>query len=177
MTFFADMYTIYIRSIKQAWRPLASLIPPFFIPIFFFIVNSAAFKAVSQLPGFTADSYLQFQAPVALFMSVFFSSGNAGIELVLDMSTGFFDKLLISPIQRLAIILGTLESLEESKTQHLPIEVVLTLGEEAGLLGAINLDYSKITARQGVTFDGHEDVGNVTISGPGYNSVDVTIKT
>ncbi|MBI3290441.1 M20/M25/M40 family metallo-hydrolase [Candidatus Microgenomates bacterium] len=75
----------------------------------------------------------------------------------------------------LSIVLEALTCAVERKVSHPPFEVVLTLGEEAGLLGAMNLDYSKITARHGVSFDGHGPVSNVTISAPGYNRVDATI--
>ncbi len=73
----------------------------------------------------------------------------------------------------LAIILEALTSVDPKS--RVPLEVVLTRGEEMGLLGAINLDYSKVSAKQGVSFDGHGPVTNITISGPGYQKVDVTI--
>lgn len=75
----------------------------------------------------------------------------------------------------IAIILEALTVAREKKTETVPIEIVMTLGEEAGLLGAINLDYTKVGARRGVTFDGHGAVSNVTVAAPGYNRVDVTI--
>lgn len=75
----------------------------------------------------------------------------------------------------IAIVLEALTAAKEKKVKTLPIEVVMTLGEEAGLLGAINLDYSRISAREGVTFDGHGSVSNVTVAAPGYNRVDVTV--
>ncbi|MFA6081906.1 MAG: ABC transporter permease [Patescibacteria group bacterium] len=106
--FLSDWYYLSIRNIKQIWRPLLALIPSLFIPVFFFAVNSAAFKSVSLIPGFPSDSYLKFIAPVALFTAIFFSAGNAGIELVVDISSGYFKKLTIMPINHLAIILSKL---------------------------------------------------------------------
>ncbi len=107
-TFLSDWYYLAIRNVKQIWRPLMALLPSLFIPMLFFVVNSLAFKNVSLLPGFPAESYLLFQAPVAMFMAIFFSSGNAGIELVMDISSGYFNKLAIMPINKLAIIFGKL---------------------------------------------------------------------
>jgi tripeptide aminopeptidase len=74
-----------------------------------------------------------------------------------------------------AEVLEALTSLKEEKHKHVPLDVVFTLGEEAGLLGSVNLDYSKVTAKRGVTFDGEAGVGTITNSAPGYNRVDVTI--
>lgn len=107
-TFFNDWFYLSIRNIKQIWRPLLALLPNFFIPLFFFGVNAASFRSVSLLPGFPADSYLNFIAPTALFTAVFFSTSNIGIELVLDIASGYFNKLTIMPISRLAIILSRL---------------------------------------------------------------------
>ena len=79
------------------------------------------------------------------------------------------------PKAGVSIILETLSSLAEDKTSHIPLEIVFTRGEESGLFGALNLDYSKITAKRGVTIDGEEAVHNINISAPGYNRVDVLI--
>jgi len=107
-TFFSDWYYLSIRNIRQIWRPLMALIPSLFIPLFFFFVNSNSFSAFSRLKGFPPVSYQQFIAPVAIFTAIFFSSGNAGIELVQDISNGYLKKLLIMPIHRLTIVLARL---------------------------------------------------------------------
>ncbi len=75
----------------------------------------------------------------------------------------------------LAIIIETLASLVEENKSHVPLEIVLTLGEEVGLLGAVNLDYSKVKAKIGVTFDMAGGVENITTAAPGYARVDVTV--
>src|SRR5688572_14720180 len=107
--FFSDWYYLSIRSTKQIWRPLMALIPSLFIPIFFFFVNSSALQSVSQVKDFPEGvSYKDFIAPIALFTAIFFSAGNAGIELVQDITSGYFKKLLIMPINKLSIVLGRL---------------------------------------------------------------------
>ena len=75
----------------------------------------------------------------------------------------------------LAIIIEAITSIKEKKLPHVPLEVVLTRGEEAGLLGAINLDYAKISTKKGVSFDGHGPVSNITVAAPGICPIDVTI--
>ncbi len=126
-TFFSDWYYLSIRSIKQIWRPLLALIPSLFIPIFFFVVNSASLSAFSKVPGFPNVSYRDFIAPIALFTAVFFSAGNAGIELVQDISNGYFKKLMIMPISRLTIILGRLTEVAVQAVFQAAIVLVLLL--------------------------------------------------
>jgi ABC-2 type transport system permease protein len=126
-TFFSDWYYLSIRSIKQIWRPMLALIPSLFIPLFFFVVNSASLSAFSKAPGFPNVSYRDFIAPTALFTAVFFSSGNAGIELAQDISNGYFKKLLIMPISRLTIVLGRLTEVAVQAVLQGSIVLVLLL--------------------------------------------------
>ncbi len=107
-TFFSDWFYLSIRNIKLIWRPLLALIPSLFIPIFFFAVNAVSLSAFASVPGFPDVSYKDFIAPIAIFTAIFFSAGNAGIELVQDISSGYFKKLVIMPINKLAILLGKL---------------------------------------------------------------------
>lgn len=107
-TFFSDWFYLSIRNIKLIWRPLLALLPALFMPIFFFVVNSLSLSAFAQVPGFPDVSYKDFIAPVAIFTAIFFSAGNAGIELVQDISGGYLKKLIIMPINKLAIVLAKL---------------------------------------------------------------------
>ena len=127
-TFFSDWYYLAIRCTKQIWRPLMALIPSLFIPLFFFVVNSASLQSFSKVEGFPEGvSYRDFIAPIALFTAVFFSAGNAGIELVLDISSGYFKKLLIMPINRLAIVFGRLTEVAVQAVMQGMIVLVLLL--------------------------------------------------
>ncbi len=75
----------------------------------------------------------------------------------------------------IAIILEVLASLKDEIITHRPIEVIFTRQEESNLLGAKNLDYSKITAGSGLTFDGEAGVERIDIASPSYIKVDILI--
>ncbi len=79
------------------------------------------------------------------------------------------------PKAGIAAILEALTSIIEDKIDHLPIEVIFTREEETSLGGAVNLDYKKLLAKRGITFDGEAEVHNIDISAPGYNRVDAII--
>jgi tripeptide aminopeptidase len=74
-----------------------------------------------------------------------------------------------------AATLEVLASLVEDETRHLPLEIVFTLGEEAGLLGAKALDYSLLRARWGLTLDGAGPVGGCVVSTPWHDVIKATI--
>jgi ABC-2 type transport system permease protein len=140
-TFLSDWYYLSIRSTKQIWRPLLALLPSFFIPIFFFFVNSQSFQAFSRVEGFPDVSYKDFIAPVAIFTAIFFSAGNAGIELVQDIANGYFKKLLIMPINRLAILCGKFSEVAIQAILQGTVVVVLLLAIgvrfQTGFLGIL----------------------------------------
>ncbi len=75
-----------------------------------------------------------------------------------------------------AAILEGLESVGEDETSRRPVQVVFTRGEEIGLVGATNLDYSMIRASEAVVFDGNGPVNTITGASPTYMRFDITVK-
>lgn len=76
----------------------------------------------------------------------------------------------------IAIILETLKILKEQGTEHGDIQVAFTIAEEIGLLGAKNLDYSKIYAKYGFIMDSDGRIGCAAVKAPSQNKMHVVIK-
>jgi tripeptide aminopeptidase len=74
-----------------------------------------------------------------------------------------------------AAIMEGLESIIEDHQAHRPVQVVFTRGEEIGLVGASNLDWSLIKCREAVVFDGNGPVNRITGSSPNYMRFDITV--
>ena len=79
------------------------MIPALMIPLFFFVVNVGALQDFSE-QGIAGFDYKAFQLPVAIIFAVTGIS-RAG-TLVLDIQDGYFDRLLMTPVKRLALLLG-----------------------------------------------------------------------
>ena len=62
----------------------------------------------------------------------------------------------------IAIILETIRIIQENNLPHGPLELVFTICEEIGLLGAKHLDFSRITASYGFALDATDTEGIVT---------------
>ncbi|HEY5600997.1 MAG TPA: ABC transporter permease [Patescibacteria group bacterium] len=105
-----ETYYLALRSLKETLRIPMSIIFPILIPLMQLLIFSQVFKNVSNLPGFTAGSYLDYQAPSIILMTVMFSAGNSAFAMILDLDTGFFDKLLLAPISRISILLGRISA-------------------------------------------------------------------
>ena len=74
-----------------------------------------------------------------------------------------------------ASILEGLDSIAQDGSLRRPVQVVMTRGEEIGLVGAANLDYSMIRCRDAVVFDGNGPVNTITGASPTYMRFDVNI--
>jgi ABC-2 type transport system permease protein len=101
--FLHDLSAIAGRALRGVPRDLEAIIPPVFIALFFFIVNIATLSKLTEAAGPGFD-YEAFQMPTAILLGVTGIS-RAG-ALVLDVQDGYLDRLLMTPIRRVAILLG-----------------------------------------------------------------------
>ncbi len=74
----------------------------------------------------------------------------------------------------IAILLEVLSVIQENNLPHGPLEVVLTVCEEIGLLGAKFLDMNRITASWGYALDATDTNGLITHA-PGSNKLEFTV--
>jgi ABC-2 type transport system permease protein len=96
------------RSISQTLRQPAMIIPPVVFPLILVAINVGGLDAATKLPGFPADSYLDFAIAVPFMQGALFASINAGSSLARDVSTGFLQRLALTPMMRAALLLGAL---------------------------------------------------------------------
>ena len=75
----------------------------------------------------------------------------------------------------IAAILEALESIKQEGSARRPVQAVFTRGEEIGLVGASNLDFSMLRAKDCVVFDGNGPVNTITASSPTYVRFDVNV--
>lgn len=67
-------------------------------------------------------------------------------------------------------IAGIVEALAVVREKGLPchdFEIIVTIGEEQGLLGAKHFDFSRVKGREAVVLDGAGDVGTIVPNAPG----------
>ncbi len=76
----------------------------------------------------------------------------------------------------IAAILGMLELLRANPVPHPPLEIIFTVGEEQGLLGSKNFDFSKIKAKFGYVLDSSGPPGTIITAAPAQNKLDITVR-
>jgi tripeptide aminopeptidase len=74
----------------------------------------------------------------------------------------------------IAVILEVLRILKSDNISHPPIDVVFTISEEIGLLGAKNLDYSLLDAKYGYALDSGE-IGMLIQGAPSQNHISIRV--
>src|SRR6266571_6918052 len=73
-----------------------------------------------------------------------------------------------------AVIIEVIHCLQEQNVPHAPIEAIFSICEEVGLLGAKNVDVSKLKAKYGIVFDS-DDPGFLFTKGPSSNHMEFRI--
>ncbi len=96
------------RSVLQTLRQPAMVIPPIVFPLVLMSINVGGLDAATKIPGFPADTYLDFAIAVPFVQGALFAALNAGTALARDVETGFIKRLAMTPIQRSALLLGHL---------------------------------------------------------------------
>ena len=103
--FVRDLLTIARRALRAVPREPEVFAPALFIPAFFFIVNIGALQDLTEsFPGAEGFSYRNFQLPTAIIFAV--TGISRAPAVVIDIQTGYFDRLLLSPVRRLPLLLG-----------------------------------------------------------------------
>jgi ABC-2 type transport system permease protein len=138
------------REIRTVLRTPAYLIPNLIVPIFFYFVMVGSLEEFATSAG--VENWKAFQVPVGIMFAV--QSGSAGLNMVADIESGYFDKLLLTPANRLAILVGAMGAdffrIMAQASLVLAVAVPTGLHFETGLPGMVVLVF--VTSLWGLAF-------------------------
>ena len=97
-----------LRSILRTVRQPAVIVSALLFPMMFFSINAYGLDAAARIPGFPADSYLDFAFAFPLIQASLFGAVTAGADLARDIESGFFDRLSLTPMRPVALLVGML---------------------------------------------------------------------
>jgi ABC-2 type transport system permease protein len=101
--FLADLLSVAGRAVRRLPREPEAIVPALIVPVFFYVVNVGALGSFAESAGAVPD-FKAFQLPVAIIFAV--TGISQASALVTDIQDGYFDRLLMTPISRLALLLG-----------------------------------------------------------------------
>lgn len=98
-----DVVAIAGRALRAIPKDIETVIPPVFIAMFFFLVNLGTLEELTEanIPGL---DFTAFMMATAVLLGV--TGVSRAPALVVDVQNGYFDRLLLTPVRRLAILLG-----------------------------------------------------------------------
>jgi ABC-2 type transport system permease protein len=131
------------RSIRLIPRIPSTFAPSVVMPIFLTIAFAGAFSGLVLLPGFPADSSLDWFIPMTTVQGAAFAGVTTGMGVARDLENGFYDRMLLSPASAPALVGGPL--LAGVLRSVIPLTLLLVLAVlggahfHGGLLGIVTL--------------------------------------
>jgi ABC-2 type transport system permease protein len=96
------------RSVVRTLRQPLMVVPSLFFPLLLLSINSSGLDSATRLPGFPTDSYFQFALAIPFIQGALFSANSAGTNVANDIETGFLNRLALTPLRRVALMMGQL---------------------------------------------------------------------
>jgi ABC-2 type transport system permease protein len=129
------------RSVVRTLRQPAMVVPSLVFPLLLLGVNAGGLDSATELPGFPADSYLSFALALAFVQGAVFAANSAGTNVATDIETGFLNRLSLTPLRRVALLVGQLSGilvlgLVQAVT-FLSVGLIAGAGIETGAPGAL----------------------------------------
>jgi ABC-2 type transport system permease protein len=106
----AMVWTLMKRGLNEILRVPGAAIPGMLAPTIFLLGLTAVFGSITHLPGYPTDSFISFMVPVSYLQAAGFTGAATGVNLARDIELGWFDRLLVLPVPRWALLLGTVLS-------------------------------------------------------------------
>jgi ABC-2 type transport system permease protein len=107
-TFAVQVGMLARRSVVRTLRQPAMVVPSLVFPLMLLSINSSGLDSATALPGFPTDSYFQFALAIAFVQGALFSANSAGTNVANDIETGFLNRLALTPLRKIALMLGQL---------------------------------------------------------------------
>jgi ABC-2 type transport system permease protein len=99
--------TLGRRAVVRTARQPANIVFPLIFPMLLFAVNSGGLKAETRLPGFPTDSFVAFAIAVPFIQGALL----ANVEFARDIQTGFLNRLALTPVRGIVLLVGQLGGL------------------------------------------------------------------
>jgi ABC-2 type transport system permease protein len=129
------------RSVVRTLRQPAMVVPSLVFPLLLLTINSDGLDSATGLRGFPTDSYFEFALAIAFVQGALFSANSAGTNISNDVETGFLNRLSLTPLRRVALLLGQLAGILAlgliQALTFLAFGLILGAGIAAGFAGAV----------------------------------------
>jgi ABC-2 type transport system permease protein len=98
------------RALNEVIRVPGASIPGVIAPAIFNVGLTAVFGNFTQVTGFGTENYITFIVAIGLMQGASFSGAATGVNLARDIEQGVFDRMLLLPVSRPALLAGVVLS-------------------------------------------------------------------
>ena len=140
--FFRDVGSLGGRALRSIPRDMETLFPALIIPVFFFAINVGMMQDLIERSPFGGAAaagvdYKAFQIPVAVLFAV--TGLSRANVMVIDIQSGYFDRLALTPMNRVAMLLGFMAAdMALAVTMSIPVLIlafIIGVDFATGILG------------------------------------------
>ncbi len=103
--------TLGRRAVIRTARQPANVIFPLVFPMLLVAVTAGGLKPATNLPGFPTNSILAFVIAIPFIQGALLATINANVEFARDIQTGFLNRLALTPVRGLVLLVGQLGGL------------------------------------------------------------------
>jgi ABC-2 type transport system permease protein len=96
------------RSVVRTLRQPAMVVPSLVFPLLLLSINSSGLETATHLPGFPTESYFEFALAIPFIQGALFSANSAGTNVASDIESGFLNRLALTPLRRVSLMMGQL---------------------------------------------------------------------
>ncbi len=150
--FIKDLLSVSERALRSIRRDPETTVPALLIPVFMYVMTVGALEDFAEgIPGL---DYRAFQLPVAVLFAV--TGISRATTVVADIQSGYFDRLVMTPVSRLALLIGLMVA-DFALVMALTIPVII-MGYIAGVQFITNVPgillFMMMAATWGLVFSG-----------------------
>ncbi len=132
-----DTWLIFVRNVQKTIREPVWVVFGLFQPVCLLLLFAPLLGSLENAPGFPEGGALNVFVPGVIVLMGMFGSGFVGFGLISELRDGLVERLRVTPVSRLALLLGrTLRDLLNLIVQTLLLVLVaIPLGLEVNLAG------------------------------------------
>ena len=98
---------LLMRNLRESLRnPLMAFGLPVAVPIVALLLVATTLLQVTYLPGFPTNNYAEWLTPPAIMCTAMSAAGYAAMSLVIDIQSGFLDRLRLLDARPRAVIVS-----------------------------------------------------------------------
>src|SRR5262245_62154203 len=98
---------LLVRNLREGIRnPVLAYALPIILPLAVLVLVAKTLYRVTELPGFPTTNYAEWMSPAILMLTAMTGVGYAATSLVIDIQSGFLDRLRLLDAKPVVLLLS-----------------------------------------------------------------------